>query len=79
MAYEDDSTQADRLVGDIYGRDYERLGLPGWAVACSLGNVIYKEKQETISKEGLARSTLVIITNNIGSVARKCAVNETID
>lgn len=33
MASKGDSTQADRLVRDIYGGDYERFGLPGWAVA----------------------------------------------
>lgn len=38
--------------------------------------MIYKEKRETVSKEDLARATLVTITNNIGSVARMCAVNE---
>jgi hypothetical protein len=38
--------------------------------------MIYKEKREAVSKEDLARATLVTITNNIGSVARMCAVNE---
>jgi pantothenate kinase len=33
MASKGDSTQADKLVRDIYGGDYERFGLPGWAVA----------------------------------------------
>lgn len=43
---------------------------------CSFGNMIYKEKRESVSKEDLARATLVTITNNIGSVARMCADNE---
>lgn len=38
--------------------------------------MIYKEKRESVSKEDLARATLVTITNNIGSIARMCAVNE---
>ncbi|KAK1343540.1 hypothetical protein QTO34_016320 [Cnephaeus nilssonii] len=76
MASKGDSTHADKLVRDIYGGDYERFGLPGWAVASSFGNMIYKEKRESVSKEDLARATLVTITNNIGSVARMCAVNE---
>lgn len=33
MASKGDSTHADKLVRDIYGGDYERFGLPGWAVA----------------------------------------------
>lgn len=35
-----------------------------------------KEKRDSISKEDLARAMLVTITNNIGSIARMCAVNE---
>ncbi|XP_072487030.1 pantothenate kinase 3 isoform X2 [Notamacropus eugenii] len=79
MASKGDSTHADKLVRDIYGGDYERFGLPGWAVASSFGNMIYKEKRESVSKEDLARATLVTITNNIGSIARMCADNEKIN
>lgn len=42
----------------------------------SFGHMMGKEKRDTISKEDLARATLVTITNNIGSIARMCAVNE---
>ncbi|XP_073429837.1 pantothenate kinase 3 isoform X3 [Dendrobates tinctorius] len=45
----------------------------------SFGNMIYKDKRESVSKEDLARATLVTITNNIGSIARMCAVNEKIN
>lgn len=43
---------------------------------CSFGHMMSKEKQDGMSKEDLARATLVTITNNIGSIARMCAVNE---
>ena len=33
MAAKGDSTNADKLVRDIYGGDYERFGLQGAAVA----------------------------------------------
>lgn len=33
MASQGESTHVDKLVRDIYGGDYERFGLPGWAVA----------------------------------------------
>ncbi|KAM3834652.1 pantothenate kinase 1 isoform 1-T1 [Vipera latastei] len=79
MAAKGDSTNVDKLVKDIYGGDYERFGLQGSAVASSFGNMMSKEKRETISKEDLARATLVTITNNIGSIARMCALNENID
>lgn len=35
-----------------------------------------KEKRSTVSREDLARATLVTITNNIGSIARMCCLNE---
>lgn len=79
MAAKGDSTNVDKLVKDIYGGDYERFGLQGSAVASSFGNMMSKEKRESISKEDLARATLVTITNNIGSIARMCALNENID
>ncbi|CAG2063229.1 unnamed protein product, partial [Timema podura] len=41
--------------------------------------MISKEKRSTVSREDLARATLVTITNNIGSIARMCALNEKIE
>ncbi|KAK2896543.1 hypothetical protein Q8A67_011031 [Cirrhinus molitorella] len=79
MATEGESTRVDKLVRDIYGGDYERFGLPGWAVASSFGNMMCKEKRDSVSKEDLARATLVTITNNIGSITRMCALNENIE
>ncbi|XP_069779670.1 pantothenate kinase 3-like isoform X3 [Narcine bancroftii] len=78
MASVGESTRVDKLVRDIYGGDYNRFGLPGWAVASSFGNMMSKEKREAVNKEDLARATLVTITNNIGSIARMCALNENI-
>lgn len=37
------------------------------------------ERRNTVTKEDLARATLVTITNNIGSIARMCAVNAKIE
>lgn len=37
------------------------------------------EKRCSVSREDLANATLVTITNNIGSIARMCALNEKID
>uniref|UniRef100_A0A1A8RMB4 pantothenate kinase n=2 Tax=Nothobranchius TaxID=28779 RepID=A0A1A8RMB4_9TELE len=79
MASKGDSTNVDKLVKDIYGGDYERFGLQGSAVASSFGHMMCKDKRDSISKEDLARATLVTITNNIGSIARMCAVNEKIE
>nr|CAD7448217.1 unnamed protein product [Timema bartmani] len=74
-----DNTRVDKLVKDIYGGDYDRFDLPGDLVASSFGQMISKEKRSTVSREDLARATLVTITNNIGSIARMCALNEKIE
>ncbi|XP_013873476.1 pantothenate kinase 2, mitochondrial isoform X2 [Austrofundulus limnaeus] len=68
IASQGESTRVDKLVRDIYGGDYE-----------SFGNMMCKEKRESVSKEDLARATLVTITNNIGSITRMCALNENIE
>ncbi|XP_060790818.1 pantothenate kinase 1-like [Neoarius graeffei] len=79
MASKGDSNNVDKLVKDIYGGDYQRFSLQGSTVASSFGHMMSKEKRDSISKEDLARATLLTITNNIGSIARMCAVNEKID
>ncbi|XP_009887001.1 PREDICTED: pantothenate kinase 1 isoform X2 [Charadrius vociferus] len=58
----------------VYSKDnYKRV------TGTSFGHMMSKEKRDSISKEDLARATLVTITNNIGSIARMCALNENID
>ncbi|XP_042161705.1 pantothenate kinase 3-like [Oncorhynchus tshawytscha] len=79
MASRGDSSNVDKLVRDIYGGDYERFSLQGSAVASSFGHMMSKQKRDSVSKEDLARAMLVTITNNIGSIARMCAVNEKIE
>ncbi|XP_078587675.1 pantothenate kinase 3-like [Branchiostoma floridae x Branchiostoma japonicum] len=79
MAANGNSTNVDKLVKDIYGGDYTRFALSGETVASSFGNMHIKERREAASKEDLARATLVTITNNIGSIARMCALTEKIE
>lgn len=45
----------------------------------SFGQMNSKDRRNAVSKQDLARATLVTITNNIGSIARMCAVNEKIE
>ncbi|XP_067008363.2 pantothenate kinase 3 isoform X3 [Anabrus simplex] len=72
-------TGGDKLIRDIYQSDHARFSLAGDLVASSFGQMNSKEKRAMVSREDLARATLVTITNNIGSIARMCAVNEKID
>ncbi|XP_014769420.1 pantothenate kinase 3 isoform X2 [Octopus bimaculoides] len=76
MASQGDSTKVDRLVKDIYGGDYTKFCLSGDAVASSFGHMNLKERRDIASRHDLAKATLVTITNNIGSIARMCAVTE---
>ncbi|XP_045461261.1 pantothenate kinase 1 isoform X3 [Harmonia axyridis] len=79
LAASGDNTNVDKLVRDIYGGDYSRFGLNGDLVASSFGHMNSREKRSKVKREDLARATLVTITNNIGSIARMCAIQEKID
>ena len=79
LAAKGDSTNVDKKVRDIYGGNYGRFGLDGDVVASSFGQMNLQDKRATVTKEDLARATLVTITNNIGSITRMCALNEGIE
>jgi len=76
LAARGDNKNVDKLVRDIYGGDYDRFGLSGDIVASSFGQMNILEKATGASKEDLARATLMMITNNIGSLARLCCKSE---
>ena len=63
------SATVDLLVGDIYGGNYEELGLPAETVAASFGKLVRGGEPRSAPKEDLAKAALVMITNNIGSLA----------
>ncbi|XP_013119234.1 pantothenate kinase 3 isoform X2 [Stomoxys calcitrans] len=79
LATKGDNRKVDKLVRDIYGGDYDRFGLTGDLVASSFGQMHLKDKRSSVSREDLANATLVTITNNIGLIARMCALNEKMD
>ncbi|KAJ8351373.1 hypothetical protein SKAU_G00228490 [Synaphobranchus kaupii] len=69
LASKGDSNHVDKLARDIYGEGCKHLRVPGLTVASSFGNMIDKEKRATVSREDMARATLVTVTNNIGCLA----------
>ncbi|CAF1947037.1 unnamed protein product [Rotaria magnacalcarata] len=79
LATAGDSTKVDKLVKDIYGGDYERFGLPGHIVASSFGHMNLSEKRDQATIADLARSTLVTVLNNIGSISMMCAQTENVN
>lgn len=76
LAARGDNKRVDKLVRDIYGGDYDRFGLSGDIVASSFGQMNIEERAKGATKEDLARATLMMITNNIGSLARLCCKSE---
>lgn len=58
----------DMSVGDIYGGAYDKFNLPATTVASSFGKMI-SVPRESVSDADLARSLLVMITQNIGQIA----------
>ncbi|KAG2375282.1 hypothetical protein C9374_009905 [Naegleria lovaniensis] len=68
-----DNKPVDMLVGDIYGRDYEKIGLPSDIIASSFGKLIMQKtgSEETVKPKAadLAKSLLFMICNNIGQIA----------
>ncbi|KAH7638821.1 pantothenate kinase 1-like protein [Dermatophagoides farinae] len=79
LAAQGDSTKVDKSVRDIYGGDYSKFRLSADTVASSFGQMCSRTKREQVTKADLARATLVTITNNIGSIAKMCAISEHID
>ncbi|NXX26023.1 PANK2 kinase, partial [Nicator chloris] len=60
MASHGDSTKVDKLVRDIYGGDYERFGLPGWAVASSRVTQLFHDESKARAGRSEGRWHLMI-------------------
>ncbi|XP_054271885.1 4'-phosphopantetheine phosphatase isoform X2 [Macrosteles quadrilineatus] len=71
LAEQGDHRHADMLVRDIYGGDYQTLGLPGDLIASSFGKVCPKrgDQGQQCSEADVARSLLFTISNDIGQIA----------
>ncbi|KAL5534048.1 hypothetical protein ACEPAG_508 [Sanghuangporus baumii] len=65
-----DNATVDMLVGDIYGQDYNRLGLRSTTIASTFGKVFKKgEAKKTFAPEDISKSLLYAVSNNIGQIA----------
>lgn len=82
LADKGDNSSVDMLVGDIYGQDYQKIGLKSSTIASSFGKVFRKDGEEDkeVGSEGeeetkkfkpedISRSLLYAISNNIGQIA----------
>jgi len=76
-AAQGDNSKVDMLVGDIYGSDYNKIGLKSSTIASSFGKVFKKKHQQSykngddsiFANEDISRSLLYAISNNIGQIA----------
>jgi type II pantothenate kinase len=76
-----DNTKVDMLVGDIYGTDYNNIGLKSTTIASSFGKVFKKKNRTTRANNGtlpnkrgfseadIAKSLIYSISNNIGQIS----------
>ncbi|OQS07065.1 pantothenate kinase [Thraustotheca clavata] len=62
------NASVDMSVGDIYGGAYEKFNLPATTVASSFGKMITVDRNQ-VSDADIARSLLVMTTQNIGLIA----------
>lgn len=83
LADKGDNSSVDMLVGDIYGQDYQKIGLKSSTIASSFGKVFKKgedgapqdakeaeeERKKSFKPEDISRSLLYAISNNIGQIA----------
>ncbi|EGG11776.1 uncharacterized protein MELLADRAFT_115192 [Melampsora larici-populina 98AG31] len=89
-----DNSKVDMLVGDIYGQDYQKIGLKSSTIASSFGKVFKKRnknsetdeskdgsstKKDTFRAEDISKSLLYAISNNIGQIAHLNAEKHGLD
>ncbi|KAI9294135.1 fumble [Neoconidiobolus thromboides FSU 785] len=72
------NSNVDMLVGDIYGKQYTKIGLKASAIASSMGKVYRKNLLDseakltnppTFKEEDIIVSLLYMVSNNIGQIA----------
>ncbi|BGP15110.1 hypothetical protein JCM10213_006559 [Rhodosporidiobolus nylandii] len=94
LADKGDNSSVDMLVGDIYGQDYQKIGLKSSTIASSFGKVFRKgeahgdadeegeeeeERRKSFKAEDISRSLLYAISNNIGQIAYMNAEKHNLD
>lgn len=76
-----DSRNIDMSVGDIYGSNYDKIGLPAEVIASSFGKIKDKSAEEIkqLKKEDISLSILNMIIFNTINIASLVARIEKID
>ncbi|GAA5822203.1 hypothetical protein JCM11251_004892 [Rhodosporidiobolus azoricus] len=93
LADRGDNSSVDMLVGDIYGADYQKIGLKSSTIASSFGKVFRRGeghgdapeedeeegRRKSFKAEDISRSLLYAISNNIGQIAYMNAEKHNLD
>ncbi|KWU47364.1 fumble, partial [Rhodotorula sp. JG-1b] len=93
LADKGDNSSVDMLVGDIYGQDYQKIGLKSSTIASSFGKVFRRgeghgdalgeedeeSRRKSFKPEDISRSLLYAISNNIGQIAYMNAEKHNLD
>ncbi|KAJ2216786.1 hypothetical protein EV179_001076 [Coemansia sp. RSA 487] len=69
MTKSGDNTKVDMMVGDIYGTNYDKIGLKATNIASTMAGVYRKSLDKQYSDADIARSLLYMVSNNIGQIA----------
>lgn len=64
-----DNTKVDMLVGDIYGGDYNNIGLKSTTIASTFGKVFKDKNNCKFNEADIAKSLIYSISNNIGQIS----------
>ncbi|KAJ2317171.1 hypothetical protein GGI00_006834, partial [Coemansia sp. RSA 2681] len=64
-----DNTKVDMMVGDIYGTNYDKIGLKASNIAATMAGVYRKGLAKQYGDADVARSLLYMVSNNIGQIA----------
>ncbi|KAJ2907800.1 hypothetical protein GGI21_003526, partial [Coemansia aciculifera] len=69
MTKSGDNTKVDMMVGDIYGTNYDKIGLKATNIAATMAGVYRKGLDKQYGDADVARSLLYMVSNNIGQIA----------
>ncbi|KAI9501708.1 hypothetical protein GGI25_006247 [Coemansia spiralis] len=64
-----DNTRVDLMVGDIYGTNYDKIGLKATNIAATMAGVYRESLDKRYGDADIARSLLYMVSNNIGQIA----------
>ena len=69
----------DLSVGDIYGGNYDKFGLPTELIAASFGKLKYVDDVKKVEKKNIARSLVTLYAANFSQISALLSVDQKLD